>query len=284
MPYVSKAVGIPIAKVAAKIMVGQPLRDVLAPYWPYRTWTQAGATCGHVTEGPPEHSLADILDAGHLAPTPWPRGSSVKEVVLPFGRFPGSDVLLGPEMRSTGEVMSFGDTFPEAFAKAQIAVGDPLPTGGTALVSLADRDKREGVPLIARLHDWGFTIVATGNTARMLRGMGIPAENVAKVGEGRPDVVDLITQGKVHLVVNTPSAGLIRDPAPAPFVPTSTEDRGLHLPIQGERSSGFRMRIAALENHVPYMTNLLTLRAAVAAIRSQLNGSFSVQRLGEQSP
>ena len=155
MPYVSKAVGIPIAKVAAKIMVGQPLRDVLAPYWPYRTWTQAGATCGHVTEGPPEHSLADILDAGHLAPTPWPRGSSVKEVVLPFGRFPGSDVLLGPEMRSTGEVMSFGDTFPEAFAKAQIAAGNPLPTEGRVLVSLGDADKLEGTALSGSLRRSG---------------------------------------------------------------------------------------------------------------------------------
>ena len=272
VPFVSKTIGIPLAKLAARILIGDSLREMLATHCPYPT-----------RSGPcTAEDLEQAHDAGAVLPTPRPLFSSVKEVVLPFGRFPGSDVLRGPEMRSTGEVMSFGRTFPEAFAKAQIAAGDPLPTQGTVLVSLADHDKREGVPLIAQLKDWGFRIVATGNTARMLQSMGIPTESIAKVGEGRPDVVDLITQGKVHLVINTPSAGLIRDPAPAPFVPTSTEDRGLHLPIHGERSSGFRMRIAALENHVPYMTNLLSLRAAVAAIRSQLSGPFSVERLGDR--
>jgi len=273
VPFVSKTIGIPLAKLAARVLIGDGLREMLAEHCPYPT-----------RHGPctPE-DLRRAGEAGNGLPTPWPAFSSVKEVVLPFGRFPGTDVLRGPEMRSTGEVMSFGRTLPEAFAKAQTAAGDPLPTEGAVLVSLADRDKREGAPLIAQLHDWGFTVVATGNTARMLRGMGIPAEDVAKVGEGRPDVVDRITQGEIRLVINTPSAGLIRDPVPAPVAPTSIEDRALHAPALGERSSGFRMRVAALENHVPYMTNVLTLRAAVAAIRAQRAGSISIQRLGDQT-
>jgi carbamoyl-phosphate synthase large subunit len=252
IPFVSKAIGIPVAKLAARTLVGDRLREMLRSYCPFPT---RSGTCNRTM----------LESAGALLPTPWPSFSSVKEVVLPFDRFPGTDVLRGPEMRSTGEVMSFGATFAEAFATAQTAAGDPLPTGGTVLVSLADRDKRDGVPLVAQLSDWGFSIVATRNTARSLRALGLPVEEIAKVGHGRPDVVDRITGGGISLVICTPTGGLVR---------------GL-LADPEERTSGFRMRIAALESHIPFMTNVLTLRAAVAAIRAQRNGQPPVRDLRE---
>jgi carbamoyl-phosphate synthase large subunit len=277
VPFVSKAIGIPVAKLAAKILVGRPLGEVLAPYWPY-PWLEAG-------DHPSSLSLDEILDAEHLAPTPWPSRSSVKEAVLPFGRFPGSDVLLGPEMRSTGEVMSFGDTFPEAFAKAQIAARNPLPTEGTVLISLADPDKREGASLVSQLHDWGFDIVATRGTARVLQAIGIPAQAVLKVGEGRPDVVDLIAQGEVSLVVNTPSSGQAASPSrrrgsrcTAPL-PDDARTRGLPLSLEGKRTVGYRIRQAALKYHIPYATTLVAFRAATAAIRSARMNRSQVCRL-----
>jgi carbamoyl-phosphate synthase large subunit len=203
----------------------------------------------------------------------------VKEVVLPFGRFPGSDTLLGPEMRSTGEVMSFGGNFAEAFAKAQIAVGNPLPAGGTVLVSLSDPAKREGIALVGQLHDMGFDIVATRGTARALQSMGIPVKVVPKVGEGRPDCVDVIVQGRIHLVVNTPSAGGGAHPAPAFPLPNTAESRGLPLPVVSQRSVGQRIRVAALDHHVPYVTTLVALRATVAAIRFLRAGKLPVRAL-----
>jgi len=259
IPFVSKAIGIPVAKLAAKVLVGRPLRELLAPYWPFPV--RPGLPNG-------DGDLEKVLNSTNLVPTPWPEFSSVKEVVLPFGRFPGSDVLLGPEMRSTGEVMSFGRNFPEAFAKAQIAASNPLPTAGTVLVSLADRDKREGTSLVSQLYDWGFDIVATQGTARVLQAMGIPAKRVLKVGAGRPNVVDLIAQGKVSLVVNTPSSGQSRQRRPAPPLPATAEKRGLPLLVERKRTVGYRIRTAALDHHVPYVTTLVALRAAVAAIRA----------------
>jgi carbamoyl-phosphate synthase large subunit len=228
-------------------------------------------------------SLDEILDQTHLVPTPWPEHFSVKEVVLPFGRFAGSDTLLGPEMCSTGEVMSFGRSLPAAFAKAQLAAGNPVPTEGTVLVSLADWDKREGTALISQLSDWGFNIVATRGTARVLQAMGIPAGVVLKVGEGRPDVVDLVAQGKVGLVANTPSSGQARYRQTAPPLPRSAETRGVPLSLDGRRTVGYRIRKAALDYHVPYVTTLVALRAAVAAIRSLRAGSLPVQALAEIS-
>jgi len=269
VPYVSKAIGVPVAKLAAKILVGRSLKELLAPFWPYPV--RPGDT--------PEFET--LLSSEHRAPTPWPVFSSVKEVVLPFGRFQGSDVLLGPEMRSTGEVMSFGQSFPEAFAKAQIAASNPLPTSGTVLASLADPDKREGTSLIAQLSDMGFDIVATRGTVRALKAIGIPAREVLKVGEGRPDCVDIIAQDRVHLVVNTPSsmdrAGRTHDLP----VPASAGRRGVSLPWRAARTSGYRIRTTALEHHVPYVTTLVALRATVAAIRYITSQSLTVSRLGE---
>ncbi|RKY70320.1 MAG: carbamoyl phosphate synthase large subunit [Candidatus Latescibacterota bacterium] len=256
VPFVSKAIGIPVAKLAAKVLVGRSLPELLAPYWPFP-----------VRPG----SVGQIGNPPYI-PTPWPDHFWVKEAVLPFRRFPGADALLGPEMRSTGEVMGIGRSFPEAFAKAQIAAGNPLPVEGTILVSLADRDKEEGTALIAHLHGSGFHIVATEGTARALQAVGIPAEAVPKVGEGRPDVVDLIAQGKVHLVVNTPSAGRREGRRSAPPLPANAEERGIPLPLERRRTVGYRIRTAALKHHVPYITTLAALRAAVAAIRRLKKG------------
>jgi carbamoyl-phosphate synthase large subunit len=270
VPYVSKAIGIPVAKLAAKVLVGKRLRELVAPYWPFPVHPNSPYRRG---------DLEQILDATHQVPTPWPAHSSVKEVVLPFGRFPGSDVLLGPEMRSTGEVMSFGANFPEAFAKAQIAAGNPLPTEGVVLVSLADMDKREGAALVGQLVDMGFSMVATRGTAQVLRAMGIPAETALKVGEGRPDCVDIIAQGKIDLVVNTPSTDRQERQLPAPPLPATAKERGVRLPWAQTRSAGYRIRTAALECHVPYITTPVALRATVAAIRSLHTGRVSVRAL-----
>jgi carbamoyl-phosphate synthase large subunit len=267
VPYVSKAIGIPVAKLAAKVLVGRRLRDVLRPYWPYSVRT-AGSRQTYI--------LDEILDQTHIAPTPVPQTSSVKEVVLPFGRFPGCDVLLGPEMRSTGEVMSFGAGFPEAFAKAQRAAGNPLPTEGTVLASLADIDKREGIALLAQLHDMGFDVVATRGTARALRAMGVPVTVVSRVGEGRPDCADLITQGRVALMVSTPSDGDGDHRLPQTPLPADAQQRGLPLPWQGARTAGYRLRTTALNHHVPYVTTLVALRATVVAIRYLRTGTPSV--------
>jgi carbamoyl-phosphate synthase large subunit len=269
VPFVSKAIGIPIAKLAAKILVGKRLRDLLAPYWPYRTRPGSDADgSSHL-----EPSAEGVL------PTPWPRYCSVKEVVLPFSRFPGADTLLGPEMLSTGEIMSIGRSFPEAFAKAQIAAANPLPTSGTVLVSLADSDKHEGTPLVAQLYAWGFEIVATNETARTLRSAGIPTATVLKVGEGRPDVVDWISQGKVDLAVNTPSPPQHQTQVPSPPLPAGAVERGIPIPLPSKRTVGYRIRTAALEYGVPYVTTLLGLQAAVSAIRFLRTGRPEIMTL-----
>jgi carbamoyl-phosphate synthase large subunit len=267
VPYVSKAIGIPVAKLAAKVLAGRSLRELLSPFWPYASRTQL------------KGAFEEYLDQTHRAPTPWPVRSSVKEVVLPFGRFPGSDVLLGPEMRSTGEVMSFGEGFPEAFAKAQIAAANPLPTSGTILVSLSDPDKREGISLIAQLNDMGFDVMATRGTARALRAMGIEVREVPKIGEGRPHCADVIVQGKVDLVINTPSAAAERVPQMSEAVPDTATRRGVPLPWEGHRTSGYRIRTAALAHHVPYVTTLVGLRTVVAALRFLRSQEFKVRPL-----
>ncbi len=269
VPFVSKAIGVPVAKLAAKTLVGETLRALLAPYWPYPTRDSEGG------------ALDAYLDATHRAPTPWPARASVKEVVLPFGRFSGVDVLRGPEMRSTGEVMSFGENFPTAYAKAQIAAGNPLPEMGTVLISLADPDKREGTLLAAQLHDLGFDLVATKGTARALRGMGVPVHEVHKVGEGRPDVVDLIAGGDVQLVVNTPSSGDNDVVTESRQIQSEADKRrGLPLPLPDRRTVGYRIRTAALAHHIPYVTTLVVLRAVVVAIRIQQKGPLSIALLG----
>jgi carbamoyl-phosphate synthase large subunit len=208
VPFVSKAIGLPLAKLACRLMLGERLAELGLPAGP---------------EG--------IGFGEHV---------SVKEAVLPFDRFEGADSVLGPEMRSTGEVMGVARDFPTAFAKAQAAAGSPLPTGGTAFISVTDTDKA-GVFAIAQiLHDNGFSILATRGTAKAIARMGVPAQPINKIGEGSPHVLDRIERGEIELIVNTPT--------------------GL-----GARSDGWEIRRAAVAHGIPCLT---TLAAGVSAARA----------------
>jgi len=169
VPFVSKATGIPWARIAAKVMAGTALAELA------------------VTE-PPD-----------------PKHTSVKEVVFPFSKFPGVDVILGPEMRSTGEVMGIDRDFPIAFAKSQLAAGTNLPVRGTVFISVRNAHKETVVPVARMLADVGFTILATGGTHAALSRQGINAVRAPKLAEGRPNLADYIKNGKVDLIINTPT-------------------------------------------------------------------------------
>jgi carbamoyl-phosphate synthase large subunit len=207
VPFVSKAVGVDLVGAACRLAAGERLRDLGLP---------------------PERA---------------PEQVSVKAAVLPFGRFPGSDPVLGPEMRSTGEVMATAHDFATAFAKAERAAGRPLPQDGAAFLSVRDADKAVLVPIAVALADLGFELLATGGTAHALAAAGLAVERVRKVteaGEG-PTVVDLIRRGRCDLVVNTPQGS-------------------------GARGDGYRIREAALAARVPCITTLSGARAATVAI------------------
>ena len=167
MPFVSKAIGVPLAKLAAKVMTGMTLAEL---------------------------NFTKQIEPSHF---------SVKEAVFPFLKFPGIDTLLGPEMLSTGEVMGISDDFGIAFAKSQIAAGNSLPTAGNVLFSVRDSDKKKTVELAGDLQKMGFKIVATKGTCIELINNGIPSEFVLKMGRGRPNIVDWIINGKINLIVNT---------------------------------------------------------------------------------
>jgi carbamoyl-phosphate synthase large subunit len=207
--------------------------------------------------------LADLRAAGSL-PSPVTGGHvSVKEAVLPFDRFPGADTVLGPEMRSTGEVMGIGATFGLAFAKSQSAAGDRLPARGTVFLTLADRDKPAGLAVARRFAQLGFTLAATDGTAAYLQAGGVPvATLVAKVGaDGRSDergvdAVELLRSGKVDLVVNTP--------------------RG-----RGPRADGAYIRKAANQHGVACLTTLAAARAAAAGISDEASHPLTVRSLQE---
>ena len=228
VPFVAKATGVPLAAAAARIMAGATLAELRAE--------------GMV----PSHRIV-------------PDHVSVKEAVLPFGRFPGVDTLLGPEMRSTGEVMGVDRTFGLAFAKSQMAAGSPLPASGTIFLSLADRDKALGAEVAASFQALGFTIAATVGTAGFLRDQGIEvAQLVAKVGEDGPaaDAVELIATGMVQLVINTP--------------------RG-----RGPRADGAHIRAACIEHLVPCLTTLSAARAAAQGIGDWASHPLEVITLQE---
>ena len=165
---------------------------------------------------------------------------SVKEAVLPFDRIAGADAVLGPEMRSTGEVMGIARDFPSAFAKAQAAAGVPLPAEGTAFISVTDSDKQGAAGIAQTLHDNGFRILATRGTAEAIARMGVPVTRLNKIAEGSPHVVDWIERGEVGLVVNTPSGS-------------------------GARADGHEIRRAAIAKGIPCLT---TLPAAASAARA----------------
>jgi carbamoyl-phosphate synthase large subunit len=229
VPFVSKAVGLPLAKLACQIMLGRRIADLGLP---------------REREG--------LGFGDHVC---------VKEAVMPFDRFDGADAVLGPEMRSTGEVMGIARDFPTAFAKAQAAAGVPLPASGTAFISVTDSDKSGAVAIAQLLHDAGFAIVATRGTAEAITRMGVPVTPLNKIGEGSPHVVDWIERGDVDLVVNTPTGS-------------------------GARSDGWEIRNAATRRGIPCLTTLAAgISAARAIARAGTAGEPEVlclQRLHDQ--
>jgi carbamoyl-phosphate synthase large subunit len=226
VPFVSKATGVPLAKVAARVMLGATLDELSAE--------------------------------GLLRPPAAGRHVAVKEAVLPFNRFPEVDTILGPEMRSTGEVMGIDRTFGMAFAKSQAGAGNKLPHQGTVFLSLADRDKNAGMVAAVRFFELGFSIAATAGTARLLESNGVRVDTVvAKVGEDvGVDAVDLISSGKVDLVINTP--------------------RG-----RGPRTDGMHIRRAAIVHGVACITTVAAALAAAAGIGEEARRDPEVRSLQE---
>ncbi len=223
VPFVAKTIGRPIAKIAARIMAGEPLDAAFAPYG----------------EKP------DVRNINHIA---------VKEAVFPFARFPGVDTLLGPEMKSTGEVMGLDRDYALAFAKAQLGAGVDLPRSGTLFVSVRDEDKPRVLPAVKRIVDIGFKVLATGGTARYLRENGVPAEKINKVLEGRPHIEDAIRNRQVQLVFNTTDG-------------------------QKAVSDSKSLRRATLMQKVPYYTTMAGAEAVAEAIAALKAGSLEVRPL-----
>jgi carbamoyl-phosphate synthase large subunit len=222
IPFVSKAIGVPLAKLAARVMAGKTLHEV-----------------GFTKE----------REINHIA---------LKEAVFPFIKFPGVDTILGPEMKSTGEVMGIDLTFGRAFAKSQLSVGPAgsLPTSGTVFISVKDKDKPAAIQLAKALHELGFAILATRGTADAIRASGIPVEVVLKVIEGRPHVVDYIKSGTVQLLINTTMGkNSIRD--------------------------SYDIRRAALVYNVPYCTTIPGAFAATQGIKALLEGPLAINSLQE---
>jgi carbamoyl-phosphate synthase large subunit len=219
VPFVSKAIGLPLAKVATRILLGATLREL---------------------------GVAEPPDLPHVA---------VKEAVFPFVKFPGVDVILGPEMRSTGEVMGLDREFRAAYLKAQLAAGSPLPRGGKAFLSVRNRDKRALVPIGRSLYEMGFRLVATQGTAKVLERHGMRVETINKVAEGwRPNIVDLMKQGEICLVINTPEDGRAR-------------------------RDSYLIRRTAVMQTIPYYTTIEGAQAALEAIEAQRAGEFEVRPL-----
>jgi carbamoyl-phosphate synthase large subunit len=222
VPFVAKAIGVPIAKIAARVMAG----DRLGP---------------HISR----FRRSRLANGGHVA---------VKEAVFPFARFPGVDLILGPEMKSTGEVMGLDADFGRAFAKSQLGSGTNLPFEGRVFVSVRDQDKRALVEPCRQLFEMGFALVATNGTAQALIAHGLPAARINKVSDGRPHIVDLMLSGGVQLVFNTTEgAQAIAD--------------------------SFSLRRTALTNGIPYYTTVAGARAAVQAIKALRAGNLEVAPL-----
>ncbi|MEE8123031.1 MAG: ATP-grasp domain-containing protein, partial [Alphaproteobacteria bacterium] len=217
VPFVAKATGVAIAKIAARVMAGEPLAGF------------------KLTDSAPKHV-------------------AVKEAVFPFARFPGVDIILGPEMKSTGEVMGLDRDFDRAFAKSQLAGGTKVPLSGTAFISVKDGDKAAMVAPGRRLLDMGFKLIATRGTAQYLREAGLECGHINKVLEGRPHIVDAMKNGEVQLVLNTTEgAQAIAD--------------------------SFDLRRTALIHRIPYYTTVAGALAAVEAIAALMSGSLEVAPL-----
>jgi carbamoyl-phosphate synthase large subunit len=217
VPYVSKATGIPLAKIAARLMTGRKLSELL----------------------PAQLATGKDLETG--------THSYVKSPVFPWNKFAGVDTVLSPEMKSTGEVMGVAATFGEAFAKAQLSAGQVLPTGGTVFFSVNDHDKEAAADLARRYMELGFKIVATEGTANVLEQSGLAVERVFKVKEGRPNIVDLIKGDRIQLVINTPRGQdtffdekAIRRAAVLARIPTITTIAAAQAAVEG---------ISAMQSH-----------------------------------
>jgi len=220
IPFVSKAIGVPLASLAARVMMGETLDEI----------------------GFSEEIMPPYV--------------SVKEAVFPFNKFPGTDPVLGPEMRSTGEVMGISDSFGSAFAKAQLAASNGLPLQGAVLITVVDSDKPTVTPIARRFHEMGFEVLATAGTAAYLRARGIPAQRVFKVHEGRPNCLDMIVNRDVQLLINTPM--------------------GKHAQLDD-----YLLRQAAIVHRVSYTTTMSAANAASDAILSLRSRRSSVKSLQE---
>jgi carbamoyl-phosphate synthase large subunit len=220
VPFVSKAIGVPLAKLAAKVMTGRKLRDL-----------------GFTREIVPKHFC-------------------VKEAVFPFLRYQGTDISLGPEMKSTGEVMGIDDDLGLAFAKSQMAAPPPLPKSGRVFISVKDSDKESVIPLAKQFVEIGFGIVATSGTWSKLKAAGVPVMNVYKIREGRPNVLDRVKNGDINFIINTPSGKIPR------------EDEVV-------------IRNAALAQKIPIMTTIRAAQASINGIRSLQRSPLRVKSLQE---
>ncbi|MFN9712435.1 MAG: carbamoyl phosphate synthase large subunit, partial [Planctomycetota bacterium] len=221
VPFVAKATGVPVANIAAKVMVGAKLKEL------------------------------------GITGEPVPRSISVKEAVFPFRKFAGVDIVLGPEMRSTGEVMGISDDFAIAFNKSQVAAGTLLPKSGNVFLSIASR-QRPGIDKLARqLHDMGYKLLATTGTAQEIEKAGIPVVRIKKLAEGHPNLIDYLKNDEVSLILNTPSG-------------------------KGARTDEGRIRAASVQFGVPCITTLSAGRIAVEAMMVSKEKEMSVLSLQER--
>jgi carbamoyl-phosphate synthase large subunit len=220
IPFVSKATGLPLAKIAARAIIGHSLKEM-----------------GYTEE-------------------PRPKYVSVKEVVLPFDKLPGADPLLGPEMRSTGEVMGIDSDFGRAFFKAEQSAFNALPLEGTVFVSVRDEDKKEMARIARVLMDNGLKLIGTSGTKKYLEARGIPVTLISKVHEGSPNGIDLMRKGKVGLIINTPTSKMAW-------------------------KDGSRIRRAAIDFEVPYLTTIQAVRASADAISAMGRSKMTIRSLNE---
>ncbi len=223
IPFVSKAIGVPLARLAALVMVGKTLDEL---------------------------GVKDEVVPSHF---------SVKESVFPFNKFPGVDIILGPEMRSTGEVMGSDESFPMAFAKSQMAANSPLPKSGTIFISVADRDKIDMIPIARAFAGLGYHLMATHGTAKTFREQGIPIQEIPKIQEGRPNLIDMMKNGQVAMILNTPSG-------------------------RGRRTEEGRIRAAAVSHRVTCITTLAAAQAAVDACTEMRSKEQTVTALQDWFP
>jgi len=220
IPFVSKATGVAWAKIAATVMSGRTLKSL---------------------------KVKEVLDLPHVA---------VKESVFPFNKFPGADTVLGPEMKSTGEVMGIDADFGRAYFKSQLAAGQKLPFSGTVFVSVKNKDKRDIVFVVKKLEELGFKIIATEGTASALKRYGISADTVRKAAEKSPNIIDLIKSGVVSLIINTPAG-------------------------KGPRSDDYKIRLNAIIQGTPFTTTISGAQAVVSAIEAVKKGGMSVKPVQE---